>query len=37
MAMFAIPAYQGLFQRVIFVSFILWVLLDRSTGEAGQR
>jgi len=28
MAMFALPAFQGLFQRMIFFSFILWILLQ---------
>ena len=27
-AMFAIPEFQGLFQRIILGSFILWVLID---------
>lgn len=30
LAMFAIPAYQGVFQRIIFGSFILWVLIERN-------
>lgn len=33
LAMFAVPDYQGVFQRIIFVSFIFWVLIDRP-GEA---
>jgi len=26
--MFAIPEFQGLFQRIVFGNFILWVLID---------
>lgn len=35
MGMFAIPELQGLFQRIIFGSFILWVLIDNpAAGDA---
>jgi hypothetical protein len=36
-AMFLYPAYQGVLQRAIFGSFILWVLIDRPAASDGQR
>ncbi|MFQ5547658.1 MAG: hypothetical protein ACE5FV_05165, partial [Woeseia sp.] len=34
--MFALPQYLGLFQRIIFGSFILWVLIDRRDDYLGD-
>jgi putative copper export protein len=36
LGMFELPEYQGVFQRIIFGSFILWVLIDNPSRDQNK-